>query len=110
MRSTEEILPSHRLMHSNRMEAIKDVVKRSKPNAAYFYCRSMKKKCSSFPGNGRCDNCRQQGDKMVCMFDDRWPSYVSKYNGHPFYTYIMTPSVHYEILVREMNYGDDLWR
>ena len=93
MQSTENNLPPHELMNGEKMMSVVPTVK---PSPACIYCRSIKKKCSSFPGNGRCDRCRKKGPHMVCMFDDRWPSHVATNLRHAFYSYIMTPYVHYK--------------
>ena len=93
MRSTESSLEPHKLMQEEKMQS---VIRASKPSPACTYCRSMKKKCSSFPGNGRCERCRQKGDHMVCLYDDRWPEYVKENPQHPFYSYIITPWMHYK--------------
>ena len=57
MRSTENRLSPHDLMNGEKMLSVIPTVK---PSPACIYCRSIKKKCSSFPGNGRCDNCRKK--------------------------------------------------
>ena len=101
MRSTENRLSPHDLMNGEKMMSVIPTVK---PSPACIYCRSIKKKCSSFPGNGRCDNCRKKGPHMVCMFDDRWPSHVSNNPRHPFYSYIITPYVHYKYAIN----GDEI--
>ena len=82
MRSTEEEI------EPKITEKMKRLVPALIPSPACLYCRSMKKKCTSFPGNGRCECCHKKGDAMVCLFDDRWPENVSNNKNHPFYSYI----------------------
>jgi hypothetical protein len=79
MRSTESSLEPHKLMQEEKM---KSVVRASTPSPACIYCRS--------------ERCRKKGDDIICLFDNCWSAYVLENPQHLFYSYIITPWVHYK--------------
>ena len=90
MTATPQKMKPHRLMNGPKWKSVKPT-EGSKPSTACTYCRSIRKHCTSFPGNGRCARCRSKGPEMVCVFESRWSEWLNSNLDHPYYPYVKTP-------------------